>query len=56
MRFASPKGWPRRARAAGDIKIGIEVGVERRVVDALQTETGRRTRGWKKNRLRAMMF
>jgi hypothetical protein len=38
------------------MKIGMGVGVERRVVEALQAETGRRTRGWKKNRLKAMIF
>jgi hypothetical protein len=38
------------------MKIGREEGVERRHVEALQEETGRRTRAWKKRRLKAMMF
>jgi hypothetical protein len=41
----SPKGWPRRARAAGEMKMGSEEGVERRVVQVFKVDIGRRIRG-----------
>ena len=56
VRFASPKGWPKRARAVGEIKIGREVDVERSVVDVLQMDTGRSTRALKKRRVKLRWF
>jgi hypothetical protein len=38
------------------MKIGREVGVERSVVEALQTDTGLRMRAWKKRRPKPRMF
>jgi hypothetical protein len=51
-----PRGCPSLARAEGLANTGIEEWKPRMVVEGLQRETGRMTRGWKKKRENARAF
>ena len=54
--FASPRGCPSLARAAGETNIGSEDLDPRIFVDGSHRETALRTRGWKKKRENALTF
>ena len=51
-----PKGWPSFARAAPLTNTGIDDLCPRMVVDGSHRDTTRKTRGWKKKRLKALSF
>jgi len=54
--FASPRGCPNFASAAPETKIGKEDLCPRIEVEGSQLDTGRSTRGWKKNLENALIF
>ena len=54
--FASPRGCPNFANAAPETKIGKEDLCPRIEVEGSQWDTGRSTRGWKKNLENALIF